>query len=1040
MTGLPIPPISDHLPIALRAFAGPQFVELVDETKVKPKRQKSRLGASPWAIIFDTETTTDAGQSLRFGTYQVRHSGELHGSGIFYDPEGVTVDELATLRRYTAANGLKLLTREEFADNIFFGIGYQFRATIIGFNLPFDLSRIAISHGSARTEMRGGFTFKLSSQKIYPNVQVKHLSQRAAFIRFAATMRQPEGRGFRKRGNKIPHRAGHFVDVKTLAGALFARSFSLAGLSKFLSVESPKLEFDDFTAPVTNEMADYAMRDVQATWECYAELIARLDRLGLPDLAAEKIYSEASIGKGYIRAMGIVPWQKSQPNFPRQILASIMGSYYGGRSEVRIRRELRQVTLCDFLSMYPTVCTLMGLWKFIIADGMKWHDATSEARALLETVECEMLRSPIVWKGMATLVRVIPDGEIFPVRAAYFEEAQTTIGANHLSSDRPLWFTLADCIAAKLLSGKMPKVIEALAFEAGPVQSNLRPVDISGNPDYRVDPAAADFFKRVIELRQSVKVRRDGAIGVEKAALDIEQNALKIAANATSYGMYVEVNVASRSQRVATTVHSATCAPFSFATDKAEEPGPYFHPLLATLITGAARLMLALAEKLVAYHHLEWSFCDTDSMALAKPDGMAADQFAASVKAIVDWFAALNPYDFGGSILKVEDENFALESGKPEPLYCWAISSKRYALFNRAADGSPIMRKVSAHGLGHLLPPYGIANPPVEFPAPHPSVLTKGIERWHSDLWWQIVRSAIAGDPNRVALSYHPALLAPSISRYGATTPELLRWFSGFNRQRAYRDQVRPFGFLLAMSCKFGSGGERIIDRDAKLLLGKGSRPKPIATFDRDFVKAAASAFDRDTASPIPLSALKSNAESLVQYHVQPESKFLNADYLDRGTTRRRHVRMTATRHIGKESNDWERQAVLGLSADAQPDYGISGSDRLRLVETLREFIAKFGKAKASKALGLTPTRLCSFLTGSTKRSMDELARSIAGRLPAAIRLCVKSDCDRETELDQLRKEVQEDGLRFTARRRGVDASNLNRLLRSLTRACPNGH
>ena len=151
MSGAPIPSVSDHLPIALRAFAGPQFVELIDASATKPKRPKSRLGASPWAIIFDTETTTDAGQSLRFGTYQVRHSGELHGSGIFYDPEGVTADELATLRGYTAANGLGLLTCEEFADNIFFGIGYQFRATIIGFNLPFDLSRIAISHGSART-------------------------------------------------------------------------------------------------------------------------------------------------------------------------------------------------------------------------------------------------------------------------------------------------------------------------------------------------------------------------------------------------------------------------------------------------------------------------------------------------------------------------------------------------------------------------------------------------------------------------------------------------------------------------------------------------------------------------------------------------------------------------------------------------------------------------------------------------------------------------------------------------------------------------
>ena len=41
-----------------------------------------------------------------------------------------------------------------------------------------------------------------------------------------------------------------------------------------------------------------------------------------------------------------------------------------------------------------------------------------------------------------------------------------------------------------------------------------------------------------------------------------------------------------------------------------------------------------------------------------------------------------------------------------EPLYCLAISAKRYVLFNIGPDGRPIIRKASAHGLGHLNPPY----------------------------------------------------------------------------------------------------------------------------------------------------------------------------------------------------------------------------------------------------------------------------------------------------------------------------------------------
>lgn len=99
-------------------------------------------------------------------------------------------------------------------------------------------------------------------------------------------------------------------------------------------------------------------------------------------------------------------------------------------------------------------------------------------------------------------------------------------------------------------------------------------------------------------------------------------------------------------------------------------------------------------------------------------------------------------YDaFSGSILKIEGENASLETGGPEQLYCWAVSSKRYALFNLASDGSQTLRKVSAHGLGHLLPPYRDDNAPADIPAPPEPVLRSGVERWNCDLWLEILRS-----------------------------------------------------------------------------------------------------------------------------------------------------------------------------------------------------------------------------------------------------------------------------------------------------------
>lgn len=441
MTGNSIPPISDHLALSLRAFAESEI-----EKKPKKLSKKRPPFASDWTLIFDTETTTDAGQSLRIGTYQVRKAGKLFGSGVFFDPEGVSDAELKTLKSYTAANGLSLLSRDEFADNIFYDIGYQLRATIIGFNLPFDISRIAIRHGSARSNeyqnMRGGFTFTISKQKIYPNCQIKHLSRNCSFIRFASPMGQRNTKTERRRGLNNRPRRGHFVDVKTLANALFARGFSLADLSKFLMVKNPKLDFDDFTGPVNESMIEYAARDVQTTWECYVELTARLAALGLPKLSPDKAYSEASIGKAYLKEMGIVPWQQCKSQFPRQMLANIMSTYFGGRSEVRIRRELRQVMMCDFLSMYPTVCTLMGLWQFVIADGMVTQNATDDAKAILENADLDWLQRPQSWRQLTMLVRVKPQGDIFPVRAAYDEGEQTTIGLNYLTSgDTPLWFT-----------------------------------------------------------------------------------------------------------------------------------------------------------------------------------------------------------------------------------------------------------------------------------------------------------------------------------------------------------------------------------------------------------------------------------------------------------------------------------------------------------------------------------------------------------------------------------------------------------------------
>jgi hypothetical protein len=126
-------------------------------------------------------------------------------------------------RRFAKYRGLKCMTKAAFIDDIFYGLGYDLRATILGFNLPFDLSRLAVRHNSARGKMRGGFSFQLSGDKWKARVQVKHVTARAALIQFAARRKHRDTKGDRKKKIHNPVRRGSLIDLKTVAAALLSR-------------------------------------------------------------------------------------------------------------------------------------------------------------------------------------------------------------------------------------------------------------------------------------------------------------------------------------------------------------------------------------------------------------------------------------------------------------------------------------------------------------------------------------------------------------------------------------------------------------------------------------------------------------------------------------------------------------------------------------------------------------------------------------------------------------------------------------------------
>lgn len=201
-----------------------------------------------------------------------------------------------------------------------------------------------------------------------------------------------------------------------------------------------------------------------------------------------------------------------------------------------------------------------------------------------------------------------------------------------------------------------------------------------------------------------------------------------------------------------------------------------------------------------------------------------------------------------------------------------------------------------------------------------------GVPPWHRDFWIRIVEAALAGKPDQVALDYHPNFQRPAISRYGATTPEKLAWFKHWNEGKPYRLQVKPFNFLITfMEDTFL---RPIPEEQVEAPRGKG-RPKkqsvaPVAPFDPNAKTAPSLAFDRYTGKPVSISGLRTYQSALRNYHLSPESKFENGGFLDRGTTRRRHIVASEVRLIGKEAN----RVDVDQPGDTAADYGASDAAR----------------------------------------------------------------------------------------------------------------
>ena len=657
---------------------------------------------------------------------------------------------------------------------------------------------------------------------------------------------------------------GNFLDLRTATNALTDKKYSLESACKAFNTEYKKYKVKTH-GKITPNYITYCIQDVKATHSLYQNVLQEYVKydLGIPITRA---YTPASIGKQILKKMNVKSFFDKNPKFPKEIVGYLMTGYFGGRTDCKIRKTPTLVNLLDFLSMYPTVCILQELWKFVIAKKINPVENTKEISDFVNSITLKDLQNPETWKKLPGMTLVEPNSDVLPIRTKFGEKYAWNIGICEISSKTPLWFSIADLISSKIITGKTPKILKAYSFIPEGVQSNLKEIDLLG---IKINPYKQDLFKELIQYRQQLKDKRDSSSD-SYSYYDRLQQIIKIIANATSYGIFVEIKSFNETNEIPIDVYGITS--FSNNKTKIEESGFMFNSIIAVSITSASRLLLAITEVLLAQHGATYAYCDTDSMAIPP----------CYTKEIQGFFSKLNPYNFDTEIFKIEREN----------VWFYGISAKRYCLYTIDENGNILIdsEKFSAHGLGHLLDPF--KNEPDDD------------SKWHKEIWQDILDLKYDKVSRESLITKYENKYA--IQQLTISTPSIYSRVASINKGKDWYCQIKPGNFVLVGF--------------ANMQNETTCEPiKPFAAYQYPAKHAVySSCIDyNDPSHTIQGPQFwKPFGDWFFEYLVHPESKF-NGDI---GVLRRKSVVVSSVIHIGKESNSLE-QEPFELDGDSYVIY-----------------------------------------------------------------------------------------------------------------------
>ena len=428
---------------------------------------------------------------------------------------------------------------------------------------------------------------------------------------------------------------------------------------------------------------------------------------------------------------------------------------------------------------------------------------------------------------------------------------------------------------------------------------------------------------------------------------------MKILANSI-YGFFVELIPELQNNNVQLKVFSGE-KNFSDSSDVIEKEGKWFFAPLASLITSAGRLLLAMTEASVSEKNGTYLFCDTDSLAIVSSEqGGKLDIPGGEGLRILRWdeakriterFSSLNPYDrkaVKGSILNLVDSTFVdFDPTKPQrQLYGYSVAAKRYALYEKTSKPEITIVDPKAHGVGFLYPPKD-----------SPKNWDKDVPQWTYELWHYIVRGSL--NMPRKSPSW---LDIPQMMRLTITTYNVLEMLGEW-------EVARPYNFLLLpmVDPLYGFAFHKKSNEPVLLVCPFSS--KQLEWFSLECVnvhdgKKYKMLNCRKTNGSIPYDVVFPSqfAHLLIQYQKHPEAKSLSPDgdpceAETNGLLKRSHVIAGEIRYVGKETDrKWEEGDEISLLTFAATEYGHKG--KVIATEEVKAAIASIGINRCARESG----------------------------------------------------------------------------------------